>query len=99
MPQIGYGEPPKWCPIVAKAAVDERWVPYRCLVTTFKEGTMELPAATNDNTAGPEPLSDYLRAIGPVALPAAAEELALAQRVVAGDTAAGRRPGGRPHCP
>jgi RNA polymerase primary sigma factor len=51
---------------------------------------MELPAATNDTTAGPEPLSDYLRAIGQVPLLAAAEELALAQRVVAGDPEAGR---------
>ena len=51
---------------------------------------MELLAATNDTTAGPEPLSDYLRAIGQVPLLAAAEELALAQRVVAGDPEAGR---------
>ena len=51
---------------------------------------MELLATTNDTTAGPEPLSDYLRAIGQVPLLAAAEELALAQRVVAGDPEAGR---------
>ena len=51
---------------------------------------MELPAATNDTTAGPEPLSDYLRAIGQVPLLSAEEELALAQRVVAGDPEAGR---------
>src|SRR5437899_6429609 len=90
MTQIGYGEPPKWCPIVAIAALDEQWAPYRCLVTTFKERTMDLLAATYDTTAGPEPLSDYLRAIGQVPLLAAAEELALAQRVVAGDPEAGR---------
>jgi len=51
---------------------------------------MDLLAATYDTTAGPEPLSDYLRAIGQVPLLAAAEELALAQRVVAGDPEAGR---------
>ena len=51
---------------------------------------MELLATTNDTTAGPEPLSDYLRAIGQVPLLSAAEELALAQRVVAGDPEAGR---------
>ena len=51
---------------------------------------MELLAQTNDTRAGPEPLSDYLRAIGQVPLLAAAEELALAQRVVAGDPEAGR---------
>ena len=51
---------------------------------------MEFLATTNDTMAGPEPLSDYLRAIGQVPLLAAAEELALAQRVVAGDPEAGR---------
>jgi RNA polymerase primary sigma factor len=51
---------------------------------------MELPATTNDTMAGPEPLSDYLRTIGQVPLLSAEEELALAQRVVAGDPEAGR---------
>src|SRR5919206_4387149 len=55
-----------------------------------KEGTMELLGATNDTTAAPEPLSDYLRTIGQVPLLSAEEELALAQRVVAGDPEAGR---------
>ena len=45
---------------------------------------MELPAATNDTTAGPEPLSDYLRAIGQVPLLAAVEELALAHAEILG---------------
>jgi RNA polymerase primary sigma factor len=51
---------------------------------------MELLATTNDTMAGPEPLSDYLRTIGQVPLLSAEEELALAQRVVAGDPEAGR---------
>ena len=51
---------------------------------------MELLATTNDTTAGPEPLSDYLRTIGQVPLLSAEEELALAQRVVEGDPEAGR---------
>jgi RNA polymerase primary sigma factor len=51
---------------------------------------MELPATTNDTMAGPEPLSDYLRTIGQVPLLSPEEELALAQRVVAGDPEAGR---------
>ncbi|HKC75265.1 MAG TPA: sigma-70 family RNA polymerase sigma factor [Chloroflexota bacterium] len=51
---------------------------------------MEFLATTNDTMAGPEPLSDYLRAIGQVPLLSAEEELALAQRVVAGDPEAGR---------
>jgi RNA polymerase primary sigma factor len=51
---------------------------------------MEFPATTNDTMAGPEPLSDYLRTIGQVPLLSAEEELALAQRVVAGDPEAGR---------
>jgi RNA polymerase primary sigma factor len=51
---------------------------------------MELLAATDDTTAAPEPLSDYLRTIGQVPLLSAEEELALAQRVVAGDPEAGR---------
>src|SRR5205085_11552190 len=61
----------------------------RCRVTTEGE-TMELLGATNDTTAAPEPLSDYLRTIGQVPLLSAEEELALAQRVVAGDAEAGR---------
>jgi RNA polymerase primary sigma factor len=51
---------------------------------------MELLGATNDTTAAPEPLSDYLRTIGQVPLLSAEQELALAQRVVAGDPEAGR---------
>jgi RNA polymerase primary sigma factor len=51
---------------------------------------MELLATTNDTMAGPEPLSDYLRTIGQVPLLSPEEELALAQRVVAGDPEAGR---------
>jgi RNA polymerase primary sigma factor len=51
---------------------------------------MEFLATTNDTMAGPEPLSDYLRAIGQVPLLSAEEELALAQRIVAGDPEAGR---------
>ena len=51
---------------------------------------MEFLATTNDTMAGPEPLSDYLRTIGQVPLLSAEEELALAQRVVAGDPEAGR---------
>src|SRR2546429_8617500 len=99
MPQIGYGEPPKWCPIVAIAALDEQWAPYRCLVTTFKERTMDLLAATYDTTAGPEPLSDYLRAIRQVPPLAAAEELALAQRLGAGGPPGGPPRGGAPPPP
>src|SRR5438270_9285966 len=55
-----------------------------------KEATMELLATTNDTTAGPEPLSDYFRTISQVPLLSAEEELALAQRVAAGDPEAGR---------
>src|ERR687885_2850752 len=104
MTRIGYGEPPKWWTIVAKVALDEQWAHYRCTVTTEGgyQATMELPATTNDTMAGPEPLSDYLRTIGQVPLLSPEEELALAQRVVAGDPGAGRapaapqpRPGGR----
>jgi RNA polymerase primary sigma factor len=51
---------------------------------------MERLGATNDSTAAPESLSDYLRTIGQVPLLSAEEELALAQRVVAGDAEAGR---------
>jgi len=51
---------------------------------------MELLATTNDTTAGPEPLSDYFRTISQVPLLSAEEELALAQRVAAGDPEAGR---------
>jgi RNA polymerase primary sigma factor len=51
---------------------------------------MEFVTTTNDTTAGLEPLSDYLRTIGQVPLLSAEEELALAQRVVAGDPEAGR---------
>ena len=51
---------------------------------------MQLLADTSDTKVGPEPLSDYLRAIGQVPLLSAEEELALAQRVVAGDPEAGR---------
>ena len=49
-----------------------------------------VPGNNERHHGGPEPLSDYLRAIGQVPLLAAAEELALAQRVVAGDPEAGR---------
>src|SRR5918911_4995370 len=92
MTRIGYGEPPKWWTIVAKVALDEQWAHYRCTVTTEGgyQATMELPATTNDTMAGPEPLSDYLRTIGQVPLLSAEEELALAQRVMAGDPEAGR---------
>jgi RNA polymerase primary sigma factor len=51
---------------------------------------MEILGATNDTTVAPESLSDYLRTIGQVPLLSAEEELALAQRVVAGDLEAGR---------
>jgi RNA polymerase primary sigma factor len=51
---------------------------------------MELLAHTHDTGAAPEPLSDYLRAIGQVPLLSPEEELALAKRVVAGDPEAGR---------
>jgi RNA polymerase primary sigma factor len=92
MTRIGYGEPPKWWTIVALVALDEQWAHYRCTVTTEGgyQATMELLATTNDTMAGPEPLSDYLRTIGQVPLLSAEEELALAQRVVAGDPEAGR---------
>src|ERR671935_2943832 len=98
MTRNGYGEPPKWWTIVALVALDKQWAHYRCRVTTEGgyQATMELLATTNDTTAGPEPLSDYLRAIGQVPLLSAAEELALAQRVVAGDPEAGGGLGG-PH--
>src|SRR5919201_1580022 len=55
-----------------------------------KEATMEFLATTNDTTAGLEPLSDYFRTISQVPLLSAQEELALAQRVAAGDPEAGR---------
>jgi RNA polymerase primary sigma factor len=51
---------------------------------------MEFLATTNDTTAGPESLSDYFRTISQVPLLSAEEELALAQRVAAGDPEAGR---------
>ena len=51
---------------------------------------MELLATTNDTTAGLEPMSDYFRTISQVPLLSAEEELALAQRVAAGDPEAGR---------
>jgi RNA polymerase primary sigma factor len=51
---------------------------------------MEFLATTNDTTAGLEPLSDYFRTISQVPLLSAEEELALAQRVAAGDPEAGR---------
>src|ERR671933_2286003 len=94
MTRIGYGGPPKWCPIVALVALDEQWAHYRCSVTTEGgyQATMELLATTNDTMAGPEPLSDYLRTIGQVPLLSAEEELALAQRVVEGDPEAGSAP-------
>src|SRR5919198_3400928 len=96
MTRIGYGEPPKWWTIVALVALDEQWAHYRCGVTTEGgyQATMELLGATNDTTAAPEPLSDYLRTIGQVPLLSAEEELALAQRVVASDPEAGRAPAG-----
>src|SRR5919205_4101452 len=96
MTRIGYGESPKWWTIVALVALDEQWAHYRCSVTTEGgyQATMELLATTNDAMAGPEPLSDYLRTIGQVPLLSAEEELALAQRVVAGCPEAGRAPGG-----
>src|SRR2546421_11861120 len=91
MTRIGYGEPPKWCTIVALVALDDQWAHYWCRVTTEGgyQATMEFLATTNDTMAGPEPLSDYLRAIGHVPLLSAGEGLALAQRVVAGDPKAG----------
>ena len=51
---------------------------------------MEFLATTNDTTAGLEPLSDYFRTISQVPLLSAEEELALAQRVAAGDPEAER---------
>src|ERR671933_2593693 len=92
MTRIGYGEPPKWWTIVSLVALDEQWAHYRCSVTTEGgyQATMELLATTNDTMAGPEPLSDYFRTISQVPLLSAEEELALAQRVAAGDPEAGR---------